>query len=98
MRVNKIFYSMLYTVLPDCDLYKTKLHNREIHVAQVTAYFFIKHISHCPKSTYSRLIKGTHNDIKNQVISWLTTKQTDTKSTQSYNKEICTNVEMLVLI
>ena len=45
MRVNKIFYSMLHTVLPDCDLYKSKLHNKEI--AQVTAYFFIKHISHC---------------------------------------------------
>ena len=97
MRVNKIFYSMLHTVLPDCDLYKSKLHNREI--AQVIAYFSIKHIIAivCPKSTYSRLIKGTHNDIKNQVIR-LTTKQTDTKNTQSYNKEICTNVEMLVLI
>ena len=38
MRVNKIFYSILYTLLPDCDLYQSKLHNREI--AQVTDYFF----------------------------------------------------------
>ena len=84
---------MLYTVLPDCDLYKSKLHNGEI--AQVTAYFFLLNIRVltivCPKSTYSRLIKGTHKNIKNQVIR-LTTKQTDTKNTQSYNIEICTNV------
>ena len=38
MRVNKIFYSTLYTVLPDCDSGKSKLHNTEM--AQNSLLFF----------------------------------------------------------
>ena len=56
--MDKISYSMLYAVLPDCDSCKTKLDNTEM--AQT---FLFEHINHClPQKHLKRLIKEAHNN------------------------------------